>query len=184
MRMPQWPRGIRLKQTIELSPEVLKAHNIRLLFIDWDNTFCSTFSAQVHPDYQAWLKRLKASPELHLVFLSNDLKPRAEVKAFAQRANIPHVHNAKKPFAHPSIRAYCKQYGVPVEQAALVDENFSSGGLQALLMPGLRYFWPEPIDARDPKESWLLAKLSRYLSRLLFSWSCKPLTPLPPQDSA
>lgn len=176
-RLHLLPRGARLRKTTDLTPAYLKANAIKLLFVDWDNTFCATHSCDTTEEYTDWLKSLLKDDAVKVVFLSNDKQERAEIKAFAKAQGVEHVHQARKPFAQAKIRQFCKQYGVPLSQAAMVDENFATGGFQALFTPGLRFFWPDPINRQDPNEHWLFAKGTRWLTRLLFGWAFKPLNP-------
>ena len=111
----------------DLTPELLRRKNIRLLMLDFDNTIVPYTTDVPTPDMERWLSRMNAS-EIQICVVSNSHKDR--VPAFCQARGIDCITHAKKPFSK-GIRECLEKYGIPAGQAALVGDQIYTDTLGA-----------------------------------------------------
>ena len=103
----------------DLTPELLREKNVRLLMLDFDNTIVPYTTDVPTADMERWLSRMNAS-EIQICVVSNSHKDR--VPAFCQARGIDCITHAKKPFSK-GIRECLEKYGIPAGQAALVGDQ-------------------------------------------------------------
>ena len=111
----------------DLTPELLREKNVRLLMLDFDNTIVPYTTDVPTQDMERWLSRMNAS-EIQICVVSNSHKDR--VPAFCQARGIDCVTHAKKPFSK-GIRECLEKYGIPAGQAALVGDQIYTDTLGA-----------------------------------------------------
>ena len=111
----------------DLTPELLREKNVRLLMLDFDNTIVPYTTDVPTADMERWLSRMNAS-EIQICVVSNSHKDR--VPAFCQARGIDCITHAKKPFSK-GIRECLEKYGIPASQAALVGDQIYTDTLGA-----------------------------------------------------
>ena len=111
----------------DLTPELLREKNVRLLMLDFDNTIVPYTTDVPTADMERWLLRMNAS-EIQICVVSNSHKDR--VPAFCQARGIDCITHAKKPFSK-GIRECLGKYGIPASQAALVGDQIYTDTLGA-----------------------------------------------------
>ena len=103
----------------DVTPELLKQREIRLLMLDFDNTIVPYTTSIPTPEMDAWL-RSWPQEEIPLCVVSNSHKDR--VKIFCEGYGIPCITHANKPFAK-GIRECLTKFNVPAANAALVGDQ-------------------------------------------------------------
>ena len=134
----------------DVTPEILKNRNIRLLMLDFDNTIVPYTTSIPTPKMDAWLKAMAAS-DITVCVVSNSHKDR--VKIFCEGYGIPCITHAKKPFTK-GINECLTRFGIPAASAALVgDQIFTDtlGGNTAGVTTIL-------VKAIDNHNFWLKAR--------------------------
>lgn len=133
MPFPLLPKLITGELT-DLTPELLKEHNIRLLMMDFDNTIVPYTTDVPTEKMAAWLRDMNAS-DIRLCVVSNSKRNR--VRVFCDAYGIDCITHAKKPFTK-GINECLAKYGIPAEQAALVGDQIYTdtfGANNAGVMP-------------------------------------------------
>ena len=149
MPFPLLPKLITDELT-DLTPETLKAFNIRLLMMDFDNTIVPYTTSVATEKMDAWLTEMAAS-DILLCVVSNSKKDR--VKVFCEKYGIPCITHAKKPFSKGIVECLQK-FGVPAEEAALVGDQIYTDTLGANGV-GVRSILVKAIDNHN---FWLKAR--------------------------
>lgn len=111
----------------DLTPELLREKNVRLLMLDFDNTIVPYTTDVPTADMERWLSRMNAS-EIQICVVSNSHKDR--VRIFCDARGIDCITHAKKPFSK-GIRECLGKYGIPAGQAALVGDQIYTDTLGA-----------------------------------------------------
>lgn len=161
MPFPLLPKLITGELT-DLTPELLQAHNIRLLMMDFDNTIVPYTTDVPTEKMAAWLRDMNAS-DIRLCVVSNSKRNR--VRVFCDAYGIDCITHAKKPFTK-GINECLAKYGIPAEQAALVGDQIYTdtfGANNAGVMPIL-------VRAIDNHNIWL--KL-RHVAELPFIFAAR-----------
>ena len=161
MPFPLFPKLITDELT-DLTPEILRGHNIRLLMLDFDNTIVPYTTNTPTEKMEKWLREMAAS-DIQLCVVSNSKRDR--VKIFCDNYGIDCITHAKKPFPK-GIRECLAKYGVPAEQSALVGDQIYTdtlGANSAGVMPIL-------VRAIDNHNIWL--KL-RHVAELPFIFAAR-----------
>ena len=161
MPFPLLPKLI-TEELTDLTPEILKAHQIQLLMMDFDNTIVPYTTDVPTEKMAAWLRDMNAS-EIQLCVVSNSKRDR--VKIFCSGYGIDCITHAKKPFTK-GIKACLARYGIAPAHAALVgDQIFTDtfGANNAGCMPIL-------VRAIDNHNIWL--KL-RHVAELPFIFAAR-----------
>ena len=126
MPFPLLPKLITGELT-DLTPEILKAHNIRLLMMDFDNTIVPYTTNVPTEKMAAWLRDMNTS-EIQLCVVSNSKRDR--VKIFCEKYGLACITHANKPFSK-GIRECLARFDIPAEQAALVGDQIYTDTLGA-----------------------------------------------------
>lgn len=103
----------------DLTPEILKAHGVQLLMMDFDNTIVPYTTDIPTEKMAAWLRSMNES-EIQLCVVSNSHNDR--VKIFCEKYGIDCITRAKKPFTK-GINECLAKYGIPASSAALVGDQ-------------------------------------------------------------
>ena len=161
MPFPLLPKLITDELT-DLTPELLKEYNIRLLMMDFDNTIVPYTTDVPTKKMAAWLKDMNQS-NIRLCVVSNSKRDR--VRIFCGAYGIDCITHAKKPFTK-GIHECLEKYGIPAEHAALVGDQIYTdtfGANNAGCMPIL-------VRAIDNHNIWL--KL-RHVAELPFIFAAR-----------
>ncbi len=134
----------------QLTPEFLKAQNIRLLMLDFDNTIVPYTTNQPTEEMAAWLKTVTKG-EAKVCVVSNSRNDR--VKLFCQKYGIDCITRAKKPFPK-GIRECLARYDLPEEVCALAGDQIFTDTLGANGC-GVRSILVKPINNHN---FWLKAR--------------------------
>jgi len=111
----------------DITPELLRSRNIRLLMLDFDNTIVPYTTNTPTAEMERWLRDMAAS-DIPVCVVSNSKRDR--VKIFCGRYGIPCITHAKKPFTK-GIRECLARFGVPAANAALVGDQIYTDTLGA-----------------------------------------------------
>lgn len=111
----------------DLTPELLRQRQIRLLMLDFDNTMLPYTSKVPTRELLLWIDRMKRGG-ITLYVVSNSRKHKA--KDFCAAHNIGCVTRSKKPFQR-GIRQCLSRCGVPSREAALAGDQIFTDVLGA-----------------------------------------------------
>ena len=126
MRFSLLPKLI-LPALTDLTPELLRSRQIRLLMLDFDNTIVPYTTNEPTEKMAAWLEMMQESDILVCV-VSNSKRDR--VKEFCGKRLLDCVTHAKKPFGK-GIRACMERYELPPEACALAGDQIFTDTLGA-----------------------------------------------------
>ena len=143
------PKLVTQKLT-DITPELLKREDIRLLMLDFDNTIVPYTTNEPAPEMEQWLKGMLET-DIPICVVSNSKRDR--VKIFCGHYGIPCITHAKKPFSK-GIRECLERFGVPAAQAALVGDQIYTDTLGANCA-GVRSILVKAIDNHN---FWLKAR--------------------------
>ena len=118
MAFPLFPKWI-VPSLTDLTPEQLRARNIRLLMLDFDNTIVPYTTDTPTPEMEAALKGFGASG-IRVCVVSNSKRDR--VPAFCRERGIDCITHAKKPFGN-GIRRCMEKYGFAPSECALAGDQ-------------------------------------------------------------
>ncbi len=116
------------KNLTDLSPELLRSRNIRLLMLDFDNTIVPYTTNVPTPEMAAWLEKMNKLEDIRLCIVSNSHKDR--VPTFCRERGLDCITYARKP-SGKGIRECLSRYGVPASEAALVGDQIYTDTLGA-----------------------------------------------------
>ena len=154
---------IRVQALTDLTPEVLKSRDIRLLMLDFDNTIVPYTTDTPTDEMDAWLKKMLQG-DIPLCVVSNSKRDR--VKVFCKKYGMDCITHAKKPFSR-GIRQCLQKYGIPADQCALVgDQIFTDTlgangcGVQSILVEAINQhnIWLKLRHVAEMPFIWLAAK--------------------------
>lgn len=119
------------KALTDITPELLKCRNIRLLMLDFDNTIVPYTTDVPTEAMEHWLKAMNAQEDIQVCVVSNSHNDR--VPAFCEKYGLDCITHAKKPFSR-GIRQCLEKYNIPASQAALVGDQIYTDTLGANCM--------------------------------------------------
>ena len=119
--------GILTDELTDLTPEILRGRNIRLLMMDFDNTIVPYTTSVPTQKMADWLRNMLESDVL-LCVVSNSKNDR--VKIFCEKYELPCITRAKKPGTR-GIKACLELFEIPAEEAALVGDQIFTDTLGA-----------------------------------------------------
>ena len=131
----------------DLTPELLRARNIRLLMLDFDNTIVPYTTTTPAEEMETWLKVMNELADIQLCIVSNSRNDR--VPKFCRERNLAVITHAKKPFTK-GICECLARYGIPASEAALVGDQIytdtlgaNSAGITSILVKAIdnHNFW-------------------------------------------
>ena len=111
----------------DLTPQLLKDRNIRLLMLDFDNTIVPYTTNEPTERMDSWLRQMLAD-DIRLCVVSNSKKERP--KEFCRRYGMDCITHSRKPFPK-GIRQCLARYGIPAGEAALVGDQIFTDTLGA-----------------------------------------------------
>ena len=103
----------------DLTPELLRKHEIRLLMLDFDNTIVPYTTDVPTEKMERWLREMNES-DIQVCIVSNSKRDR--VPRFCTARKLDCITHASKPFPK-GIRQCLEKYGIPASQAALVGDQ-------------------------------------------------------------
>ena len=115
-------------KTTDITPELLRAKNIRLLMLDFDNTIVPYTTTVPTPEMDAWLKKMNALEDIRVCIVSNSHNDR--VPKFCRENNLDCITHAKKPFSK-GINECLARYSIPASEAALIGDQIYTDTLGA-----------------------------------------------------
>lgn len=119
---------IQAKALTDITPELLRSRDIRLLMLDFDNTIVPYTTTVPTPEMEHWLAEMNALPDIQLCIVSNSHNDR--VPKFCRERNLAVITHAKKPFPK-GIQECLARYQIPKNQAALVGDQIYTDTLGA-----------------------------------------------------
>lgn len=119
---------IRAKALTDISPELLRSRNIRLLMLDFDNTIVPYTTTVPTAEMERWLEEMNNLPDIKLCIVSNSHNDR--VPKFCRERNLNVITHAKKPFSK-GIKECLARYQIPAANAALVGDQIYTDTLGA-----------------------------------------------------
>ena len=131
----------------DITPELLRERNIRLLMLDFDNTIVPYTTTTPTENMESWLKAMNELPDIQLCIVSNSRNDR--VPKFCRERNLDVITHAKKPFTK-GINQCLARYGIPASEAALVGDQIytdtlgaNSAGVTSILVKAIdnHNFW-------------------------------------------
>lgn len=111
----------------DLTPQLLKDRNIRLLMLDFDNTIVPYTTNEPTEKMDAWLRQMLAG-NIRLCVVSNSKNDR--VKKFCKGYHMDCITHSRKPFSK-GIRQCLERYDIPPGEAALVGDQIFTDTLGA-----------------------------------------------------
>ena len=111
----------------DLTPELLRQKDIRLLMLDFDNTIVPYTTNVPTEEMSQWLKDMAAS-NIQVCIVSNSKRDR--VPKFCETYGLACITHAKKPFSK-GIRQCLTQFNIPAENAALAGDQIYTDTLGA-----------------------------------------------------
>ncbi len=139
------------KALTDVTPELLRSRNIRLLMLDFDNTIVPYTTDVPTQAMERWLKNMNAQEDIRVCIVSNSHNDR--VPAFCEKYGLDCITHAKKPFSR-GIRQCLEKYGIPAGQAALVGDQIYTDTLGANCMGVTSIL----VKAIDNHTFWLKAR--------------------------
>ena len=134
-------------QLTDITPELLRRRNIRLLMLDFDNTIVPYTTTTPTAEMETWLAEMNALPDIQLCIVSNSHNDR--VPKFCRERNMEVITHAKKPFTK-GINECLEKFGIPAAEAALVGDQIytdtlgaNSAGVTSILVKAINNhnFW-------------------------------------------
>ncbi len=142
--------GIITDSLTDITPELLRSRNIRLLMLDFDNTIVPYTTTVPTEEMETWLRDMNAS-DIQVCIVSNSHNDR--VPKFCRERGLGCITHAKKPFSK-GIRECLQKYGISASQAALVGDQIYTDTLGANGCSVL----PILVKAIDNHNFWLKAR--------------------------
>ena len=139
------------EKTTDVTPELLRQRNIRLLMLDFDNTIVPYTTTVPTPEMETWLAEMNALEDIQVCIVSNSKNDR--VPRFCRERGMDVITHAAKPFPK-GIRQCLAKYGIPAANAALIGDQIftdtlgaNNAGVTAIL-----------VEAIDNHNFWLKAR--------------------------
>ena len=115
-------------KTTDITPELLRSRNIRLLMLDFDNTIVPYTTTVPTEEMSAWLQKMNALEDIKLCIVSNSHNDR--VPKFCTQRGMEVITHAKKPFTK-GINECLTKFGINSRDAALVGDQIFTDTLGA-----------------------------------------------------
>ncbi|MBO7664352.1 YqeG family HAD IIIA-type phosphatase [Candidatus Saccharibacteria bacterium] len=112
----------------DVTPEILKAEDVKLLLCDLDNTLTARLSSDPVEGLEEWVKSLKKAG-VELVIISNNIFKK-RVQSFSEPYGVRCVWWAKKPMS-THLTKVREEAGVPKKNTAMLGDKWSTDVLAA-----------------------------------------------------
>lgn len=116
------------EKTTDITPALLRARNIRLLMLDFDNTIVPYTTTVPTEEMERWLAEMNTLEDIRVCVVSNSHNDR--VPNFCRERDLAVITHAKKPFPK-GINECLAKYGIPGSQAALIGDQIYTDTLGA-----------------------------------------------------
>ena len=107
------------RHVTDITPEMLRSHNIKALLLDVDNTLTTHNHPEVGRGILGWMSHMRREG-IHMMLISNNSDSR--VRPFAGKLQIQYTANAAKPLPMGFLRAI-KKLGLKNNQVAVVGDQ-------------------------------------------------------------
>ena len=130
----------------DITPELLRSRDIRLLMLDFDNSIVPYTRNEPTEAMEKWIRQMVSS-DIPICVVSNSTNDR--VKSFCEKYGMSCIMHAKKPFPK-GIRECLVKFNIPAWQAALVGDQIftdtlgaNSAGVTSILVKAIdnHNFW-------------------------------------------
>ena len=116
------------EKTTDITPQLLRERNIRLLMLDFDNTIVPYTTTVPTEEMETWLREMNALEDIEVCIVSNSHNDR--VPKFCRERGMQVITHAKKPFPK-GINECLSKYGIPASEAALIGDQIYTDTLGA-----------------------------------------------------
>lgn len=103
----------------EISPDLMRRHNLKGLILDVDDTLVPLRQAESDPELTAWMASIKTVGEVWLV--SNNVNS-SRIKRIATPLEVPYLTRAGKP-SRRKLKQALEAMDLPPEQVAMVGDR-------------------------------------------------------------
>jgi len=118
----------KFKKFEDVTPEILKKENIKLLLCDLDNTLRLHSEKEPAEELADWIESCR-NAGIKIVIISNNGRKRM-MQRFCEPIGVPCVWWAKKPLS-TKLTAAMKEYGFGPEETAMLGDKWSTDVLAA-----------------------------------------------------
>jgi HAD superfamily phosphatase (TIGR01668 family) len=148
----------------DLSPDLMRRHNLKGLILDVDDTLVPLRQAESDPDLTTWMASIKAVGEVWLV--SNNVNS-SRIKRIAAPLEVPYLTSAGKP-SRRKLKQALEAMDLPPDQVAMVGDRLLTDVLAGNRL-GLFTILVDPMPTLDQVHPRLspLRNLEITLLRLL-----------------
>ncbi len=128
---------------LELTPDLLWQHQIRLLLLDFDNTIIPYHVSEPSEAFLRWRETVEKAG-VQLMIVSNSRKSR-RVPDFCETWGLPYIKRAGKPGPGGIRRAMAQFDALPEETAMVGDQTFTDvlagnlAGVTSILVKPIRF---------------------------------------------
>lgn len=145
-----------LHRITDVTPALLRQHQLRGIILDVDNTLTHHGSQEVTQEVLDWLQTMREAG-IQLMIASNNSEKR--IRPFAQKLGLDYLSMSCKPLTFAFTRA-CKQFGLESRETALIGDQLYTDILGGNLK-GLFTILVEPFEL----EHGLVLRAKRKLER-------------------
>jgi len=104
---------------LQITPELLKLHQLKGLVLDVDETLVPLRAAQISEELLPWVKEVQQVAKLWLV--SNNVSE-ARIRRIGKSLDLPYISGAAKP-SRRKVRRAVESMGLPPEQVGMVGDR-------------------------------------------------------------
>lgn len=144
----------------DITPEFLKAHNIKAVMTDLDNTLVAFDEADANDNVLKWIKKLEDS-NIKLLILSNGNDSR--VAGFAEPHGINYISAAKKPMLGNFHRGL-KMLGTKKANTIMVGDQLMTDILGANRV-NINSILVVPVKEKDGWATYLNRRIERVIMK-------------------
>ncbi|CAD2075732.1 haloacid dehalogenase-like hydrolase [Jeotgalicoccus aerolatus] len=149
-----------VKRYEDITPEFLRAHNIKAVMTDLDNTLVAFDAADADDNVLKWIKTLNES-NIKLLILSNGNKKR--VSAFAEPHGIEYIAEAKKPMLG-NFHQGLKLLGTKKKNTIMVGDQLMTDVLGAN-RANINSILVVPVKEKDGWATYLNRRIERVIMK-------------------
>lgn len=147
-----------VKSILHIEPEELKAHQIKGIITDLDNTLVAWYEPSATPNLIEWFKSMEDAGILVTVVSNNNEQ---RVRSFCEPLNIPFISMAKKPLTRAFQRAI-REMGLVKEDVVVIGDQLMTDVLGGNRL-GVHTILVVPVAMTD---GWM-TKINRRIERFI-----------------
>lgn len=144
MNINNYKPDFMIEAVYQLTAESLKAHDIRAVMVDLDNTLIAWNNPDGTPELRNWLSEMKEN-DIKIMVVSNNKYER--VKRAVEKFDVAFIHRAMKPFATGINKALIKFDEKP-EHVVMVGDQLMTD-IRAAHRAGVRSILVQPLVKSD-----------------------------------